>query len=299
MKCFYHSADLDGHCSGAIVKYFYPECEMFPINYGQDFPWEKIQKNDWVYMVDFSLQPFDEMIKLNNLCNLVWIDHHATAIEDCRKSGVGFKGITGVGLGACALTWEYFALRVLFPDKHIELPWAVKLLAEYDVWNHEDNWTLPFQYGLRLKSTWPDEKLIWYDLFTGGVDACRPYVEAGRTILEYEVQTNAKFCKAYAFETEFNWGHKECPNEYPTHSFKAICVNKGFTNSKVFDSVWDASKYDLMVTFCRLPLPKHQWTVSIYSDKADIDCGDIAKAFGGGGHKGAAGFQCKELPFDF
>ena len=38
MKCFYHSADLDGHCSGAIVKMVYPECELIGINYGDKFP---------------------------------------------------------------------------------------------------------------------------------------------------------------------------------------------------------------------------------------------------------------------
>jgi uncharacterized protein len=81
--------------------------------------------------------------------------------------------------------------------------------------------------------------------------------------------------------------------------FRAICVNKGFTNSKVFDSVWDATRHDMMITFCRLPLPKGQWTVSLYSDKPEVDCGAIAKSFSGGGHKGAAGFQCKDLPFDY
>jgi nanoRNase/pAp phosphatase (c-di-AMP/oligoRNAs hydrolase) len=38
-------------------------------------------------------------------------------------------------------------------------------------------------------------------------------------------------------------------------------------------------------------------TVSLYSTKPEIDCGEIARTFGGGGHKGAAGFQCTELPF--
>ena len=28
MKCYYHSADLDGHCSGEIVRRRYPECQM-------------------------------------------------------------------------------------------------------------------------------------------------------------------------------------------------------------------------------------------------------------------------------
>ena len=34
-----------------------------------------------------------------------------------------------------------------------------------------------------------------------------------------------------------------------------------------------------------------------YIPKKNIDCSEIAKKYGGGGHKQAAGFQCKELPF--
>ena len=81
MKCFYHSTDLDGHCSGAIVKYRYPECEMIGINYGQEFPWDSIQPDEQVFMVDFTLQPFEGMERLNNLCNLHWIDRSTTTEE--------------------------------------------------------------------------------------------------------------------------------------------------------------------------------------------------------------------------
>ena len=71
MKAFYHSADLDGHCSGAIVKYAHPECELIGINYGDKFPWESIGQDETVYMVDFSLQPFSDMIRLNKACSLI------------------------------------------------------------------------------------------------------------------------------------------------------------------------------------------------------------------------------------
>ena len=40
---------------------------------------------------------------------------------------------------------------------------------------------------------------------------------------------------------------------------------------------------------------KGQWTVSMYSDKPDIDVSVIAKNNGGGGHKGAAGFQTDDI----
>ena len=37
------------------------------------------------------------------------------------------------------------------------------------------------------------------------------------------------------------------------------------------------------------------WIVSLYSNKVDIDCSYCAKAFGGGGHKGAAGCTFNQL----
>lgn len=292
MKCFYHSADLDGHCAGAVVKYMNPACKMYPINYGQDFPWAKIE-GESVVMVDFSLQPFDYMIKLANMSRLIWIDHHKTATEDYRKyvdCDLPISGLRRDGIGACQLTWEYFS-RIL--NMGTVVPYAIQLLAQYDVWDHSNPHTLPFQYGIRLRETRPEMAMdLWDNLFTGGVDACEDIIAAGEIVLKYEAQTNAKFCSVYAFKTLM----PECKDGVKI--WRAVCVNKGFTNSKVFDSVWDPEKYDLMITFCRLPLTKKQWTVSLYSDKPEVDCGAIAKSFGGGGHKGAAGFQCDELPFE-
>jgi nanoRNase/pAp phosphatase (c-di-AMP/oligoRNAs hydrolase) len=64
----------------------------------------------------------------------------------------------------------------------------------------------------------------------------------------------------------------------------------------MFDSKWNEDKYDIMVTFCRLP--SQTWTVSMYTTKKNINVGKLAKKFGGGGHTKAAGFQCKDLPFE-
>lgn len=35
--CFYHKADLDGVCSGAIVKHFVPDVELYGFDYGEEF----------------------------------------------------------------------------------------------------------------------------------------------------------------------------------------------------------------------------------------------------------------------
>jgi len=190
--------------------------------------------------------------------------------------GREIEGIQRVGIGACALVWEYFYGKKTIPE-------AVKLLAEYDVWNHSDPKTLPFQYGMRTHDTWPDMDLLWNNVFDDNSVAVERITSTGRIVLNYEESQNKKFCEAYSFETEFN-------------GFKAICCNRGFTNSKVFDSVHD--EYDLMITFCRLPLPHKKWTVSLYTHRDDLNVGEIARNYGGGGHLKAAGFQCNQLPFE-
>ena len=281
MKCFYHSADLDGHCSGSIVKMRFPECEMIGINYGESVDMEQIYQGEEVYMVDFCLQPFDGMITLNDKAKLHWIDHHAKgSIDEAHARGFLASGgqFLEIGKAGCELTWEY-----LFPERTI--PRSVFLLGRYDVWDHgADGDVLPFQYGMRNNAdTRPNNMALWSRVLGSSFETAQ-IVKIGKVILDYEASQNAKFCQAYSFETEFD-------------GLKAVCANRGFTNSKLFDSVYNPGKHHLMITFCRKRLPAKVWTVSLYSTREDVDCGEIAKRFGGGGHKGAAGFQCETIPF--
>lgn len=270
MICFYHSADLDGHCSGAIVRKAYPGCEMIGINYGDEFPWDEVTDfTGGVIMVDFSL-PIDQMIRLRKEAkSFIWIDHHKSAIEDAERMNFIPKGIREVSKAGCELTWEYFFST--------ELPRTVRLLGRYDVWDHEDPDVLPFQYGARQYSTHPDFSIWdgWFDDFPMHVLA------EGRAVLRY-VDKDFKGCAdSISFETELD-------------GLKCIAINRTGTNARLFDSVWDPRKYDAMLTF---GWKRDGWVVSLYSDPGGVDVSKIAKARGGGGHKGASGFRCDVLPF--
>ena len=269
MKCFYHSADLDGHCSGAIIKRKYPNCEMIGINYREKFPWDTIKENEEIIMVDFSLQPFSEMERLATHCNLTWIDHHISAIKAYQDSEIKtIYAVLSNQKAACELTYEHYY--------NTDLPRFIWLLGRYDVWHlTADKDILPFQYGMRLGDTLPTAA-IWKNLFDGLI---LNIIDNGKVILKYQDIENAKYIKAFSFEKIFE-GHK------------AIVINRGSTNSQMFNSVWDESKYDIMITFV---YKGNKYTVSLYTTKANIDVSEIAKKYGGGGHKQAAGFQCKEL----
>ncbi len=287
MKCFYHSADLDGQCSGAIIKMRFPECELIGINFGDDFPWDDIEVDETVFMVDFSLQPFAGMDTLNRGCDLIWIDHHKSAVDDALDFNADqLHKVDGrvidlsnsvTGIGACALVWDY-----CYPGK--DRPKAVQLLAEYDVWNHTDMFTLPFQWGIRMMNTKPDEANgLWGSILSDDFsDITQQILQQGNIILKYVAQDNRKYMEACGFETELD-------------GLKCIAINRMLTNSQMFDSIWDEARYDAMLTF---GWRKGSWTVSLYSTKDCVDVSVTAKNRGGGGHKGAAGFQCSELPFE-
>jgi len=282
MKCFYHSADLDGHCSGELVRRLYPDCEMIGINYGDSFPWGRIGEDgdkEGVVMVDFALQPFSDMIKLWEMLDkhyLIWIDHHKSAIEEWKTAGSpAITGVRRIGEAGCELTHEYFYPRS-------EMPMAVYYLGRYDVWDHKLPPVLPFQYGMKLHNTLPGAG-IW-DVVLGqyGRRNTAQIVADGGTILKYIEADNKRYLRSYSFDTKID-------------GFSAVAVNRGLTNSKLFDTI-PQGPYgpQVLITFCWDP-KADKWTVSLYSDTVDVS--EIANRRGGGGHKGAAGFQCNELPF--
>lgn len=286
--CFYHSADLDGHCSGALVKFHDPNVELIGIDYGDDFPWDKIEKGDKVYMVDFCLQPFGDMLRLNSRCDLVWIDHHKSAIEEQKKQHITIKGVRTTNKAACELTNEWiFGKNQIHP--------VVELLGRYDIWDQSDKelWDtgiLPFQKGFKEEFLVTDPVknfqmwfniFSWHDFDKGDMNRI---VELGLKSIERAKIQNAAYIKKYAYETKFE-------------GFNCVVVNKGMTGSQLFDSVWDEIRYGMMITY--IHSQGKFFTVSLYSTRNDVDCSVIAKQYGGGGHKGAAGFQIESLPFEF
>lgn len=290
MICIYHNKDLDGYCSGAIVKRKYPDAKMIGYDYGQSFPWEEIPTNTPVIMIDVSL-PIEEMRKLSYHSDgrFTWIDHHISAIKDYVDVQGGnnpFKcnAVLENGIAACEGGWKY-----LFPD--VRMPMAVKLLGEYDTWRNQDKdrwdkYIMPFQYGMRMKcqsaETFPQELLNQEENSENSFGVVSELIEIGKAILEYQKTQNERACKS-SFEIEFE-------------GLKAICLNNGGANSQVFDSVYDPQKHDVMLPF--FFTGKH-WKFSLYTTKDEIDCSVIAKSKGGGGHKKAAGFELSDLPSEF
>lgn len=286
MICIYHSKDLDGYCSGAIVKRKYPDAQLIGFDYGDSYSdlFDKIPQMQPIIMIDVSLT----MAGMANLSahsafQLTWIDHHISAINEFKSfQHPDAQSITAIledGISACEGGWKY-----LFPNEFT--PKAVTLLGMYDTWRNKDKelWDdeiMPFQYGMRMicssAETFPQHLLHAYSI-QHNHDVVTDIIHVGKHILSYQKMQNERACKS-AFEFEFD-------------GLRAICLNNGGANSQVFESVYDESKHDVMIPF--VFTGKH-WTFSLYTTKENIDCSVIAKSRGGGGHKKAAGFQTKDI----
>lgn len=295
--CLYHSTDLDGHCGGAICAKAKPGIHLHGIDYGDQLPWDLIDGSDLI-AVDWSFSPVEVLLEiLMRVNSLVWLDHHKTSVE-VREKLDDYDHLTTVldtSKAGCEIAWEYF-----YPNE--PMPLAVWLLGRYDVWDHQDDRVIPFQYRLRMEETDPvqywsdsDTGMIWDQLLTPRIgeygvpvskfstpSVVQRFINEGYLLERYQRSGNAKIAQRMTYELQWL-------------DMRWLVVNRCWTGSKLFESVWDPNKYHGMISF---GWDGRRWRVSLYTDRHDVDVSAIATAHGGGGHAGAAGFECEHLPFD-
>ena len=289
MKCFYHT-DNDGKCaafwvhlSAGIYDGYIDETKFLPINYGMKFPFEEIKPNEQVYIVDYSIDP-DEMRRLLTITtDITWIDHHKSAIEKYSDFEFPIRGIRYDGVAGCMLTYcwlHHMTDRGWGKPKDFDLsmiedaPMFTKYIADYDVWKFEyGDDTRYFNLGSQLYNLNPSSE-EWNEFLRD--DSCSRAIEKGKTIMEYRDSWAKEYCEHKGFEIEFE-------------GYKCFALNLAMISSDHFKSV-NEDEYDMFIGFS---YDGNLWNYSLRSSK--IDCSKIATKYGGGGHKGAAGFNTKDL----
>ena len=288
----YHN-DPDGWACGWLTKNYlrkHKTCMKYnianpakvcflPVDYGTNlFDNKDMFKNVLVFMLDFSIQPYNKFKEFAQVPEyLVWIDHHKTAIEEYKKDPFSAETYLKEGIGACASVYEYFY-------KNQKLPLWLELIANYDVWrfpylNHHHYLIAYMKHYEKEFSQLSDREWRKLEQIKEMQDFYyHTYLKVGKYFFENWLKEKINIIDSIGFEKEL-WGHK------------CICVNgKGF-NSLPFERHPKYRNYDIWVTFFYLGNDK--WTVSLYSEKVNV--GEIAKKYGGGGHAEAAGFQCSTI----
>lgn len=280
----HHNADPDGNFSGAIALKANPEAQTIGYNYEPDFaPILADCAGKRVGMVDVSPKDWNDMHRLCEVAeSVVWIDHHPTAHRQMEEAGTvaNYPNFTPVfeheKWGAAKKTYEYF-----FPAT--VLPMAVEMVAGYDVFRDygTEKWTdyyFPFRFAVSKLDT-PQKVLEFFNLDGRGEPLLQQFLERGRAIAQYLDDDNANLVNNAALVTErtFHAGGK---------TYQVLTVNKGLFGD-MFKSR-DLTDFAFVVGFyCQTDA----WKVTLRGAGKDLDLGAIARLFGGGGHKDAAGFS--------
>lgn len=292
MKCFYHN-DADGKCSAFWVwlnvgiNDKYQDGELIEMSYSKPFPLTAIRPDEQIYIVDYSISPDDMRRVMEITQDITWIDHHKTAIEKYRNFEYEIRGVRHDGVAGCMLAYCYIhhmtdrgtgKIKPFDISMIKDAPKFTKLIADWDVWKFEfGEDTRNFMVAFNAYDFDPSSKL-WdrFLVFPDG-SVCERLIQEGRTMTAFRDGWAKEYMKL-GFEVSFE-------------GIKCFAVNLGHCNSEYFKSV-ESKGYEILMPFV---FDGDRYTVSLYSKTVDVS--EIAKKYGGGGHKGASGFQCKQLPF--
>lgn len=272
--CIYHRADFDGiFCREVAKRALEDTAEFIGWDYGDPVP--VVPPEEMLFMLDISVEG------LMDHPNLVWIDHHKSAIG---KYPAAISGYRLDGVAACRLAHQWFSSNGDLPSKsdfierRVTEPLAVRLAGEYDIWDKRDPRAELFQHGLRSREL-TDE--VWDNLLTHG-SLVNTLLEQGKSIQYAQTQNNASIIRSAGFT--INW-----------EGLCFLACNHARFNSFLFEA-GVLPEHDALLGFC---YSGSDWKFSLYHapGKEHHDLSLIAVKHGGGGHRGACGFRLPQIPF--
>jgi uncharacterized protein len=280
--CIYHGHCDDGFAAAWVTHRAFgqDQVEFYPGVYQQEPP---DTAGRHVLMLDFSYKrPVMEKI-VASCRSLVVLDHHKTAQEDLaflvkKPKGLSYHeqhldcekfAIFDMNRSGATLAWDY-----IFPGA--ERPEFIQYIEDRDLWRKK----LPGgdEFTIALRSH-PQDFKVWDGLVDGGVAYL---IQQGYAIQRY-YRCRVEEIKRTAYRAIIN---VDIGNGTPQDVVCFIANAPYFAASEVAGELCD-----LNCDFgaCYFEVSAGVWQYSLRS-RGEFDVSKVALAFGGGGHKGAAGF---------
>ena len=276
----YHAncADGFGAAWAAYKKFGADGAEYLPMNYND--PRVKLEDNKLnfpiniagcdVYILDFSFSPdiIDAMLAEAN--SVTWIDHHKTSFEmfnfDATESvhlkdfELNWEIILDPNKSGCVLAWEHF-------HPGTETPALLKYIEDRDLWRWQYTSTRALATGLRSKPFSFD----WFDTASENLAAVMDKGENMNELLDQQLADITK--KHMIVMINGHLGHAvNCTPQFSSEAGNILAKESG-----TFGMTWFINdKGDVHVSLRSI---------------GDYDVSEIAKAYGGGGHRNASGFK--------
>ena len=256
--------------------------KFHPTNYGQKPP---DVTGEYVLVCDFSYPEAVTRMMIQKAKGLLIIDHHKTAEKDLALIEDQYK-IFDMKHSGAYLTWRYF-----FPD--LPVPSLISYIEDYDIWKKElpghenfSAWfhTLPFDF--ELYDRYLDDDRFNQDLNTIGPaysNLNQHYIEKAcenASLKSVRLKTQVSTPTGIKIEDRF---------------YLVAYLNTTILKSEIGNRL--LSKYpqiDFSAVYSISDLGEGT-NFSLRSDDQHVDVSQVAKAYGGGGHRNAAGVKLSHL----
>jgi len=229
--------------------------------------------------------------------HVLFIDHHITIKNDVAKLAYEFgnkhKIVYDETMSGASLTWSYF-----FKKKEKEMPWFIKYIEDNDIgrWKYKN--TINFILALRVKfPLYLDKETLekWNELYDR--ENVKKIIKDGKKYGEYDkylIDVNYRRYSLESFPSEKLWeevGFFTKPGQYKV----AVLNSSGCPSGNLSVRILDEIPCDFCIIW-NLHLDKKEYILSFRSKSVDV--GEIAKIFGGGGHKLASACSIPMSKYD-
>ena len=285
--CIYHFPCDDGFASAWVARTKWPDIVLAPTNYGLPFPDVDIAGKN-VLVADFSYKPDVLHDLASRAKSIVILDHHKTAAADLAAFNVGettvenaqnrFDGLEvlarmpfiawfDMNHSGAALTW-----RFCFPGE--EMPSLLKHVEDRDLWRM----ALPnTRKILLLLRSYPYDFDVWTKLCCEDTHSIANMLADAASIERFYDQKIAEIVPTATLKTIGKWSN--VPVAHATYAFVSDLAHELL--QKYPEAPFAAVVVDAYGSR----------TYSLRSDDSRQDVSEVAKTFGGGGHRNAAGFR--------
>ena len=261
--CIYHGNCLDGYGAAWAVRNALGESVEFYKGVHQQPP-PDVNGRD-VFLVDFSYKKkvLEDMLK--TAASVTILDHHVSAEEDLSELlKVGkIKGLFDMNKSGAMLVWQWFN-----PDQ--PPPVLIKYIQDRDLWLFKLDGSREINAAL---SSYPFDFKVWDKLMASNKGELKALKRDGEAI-ERKLQKDIKGLVASGVRRMVIAGY-----DVPVLNVSSAYVS---------DAGHIMSEGEAFAA-CYWDHPDGR-SFSLRSAENGIDVAEVAKVYGGGGHKKAAGF---------
>jgi uncharacterized protein len=261
----YHDDCVDGLTSGYLAwKEFGSEASYYAVQYGKPVPCELGGKDVFILDFCYPAQRLVDMVFVDGVSTLTVLDHHKTAQADVEVAGEQLKSARNVLIrfdmdkSGAGLTADHFNSR----------DWWVDYVEDRDLWRFK----LPNSESINAFIQSVERTFEAYDAARLTMELEEAHV-LGLGALRYLEMYTREVTKHVRYVTI--GGYPDIP--VVNAPFVGISEVVGSLAKKALFAVGWSQRGDGKIAF------------SLRSS-GDFDVSELAKAYGGGGHKGAAGF---------